>query len=203
MTMADPYNPLEGPSIKRTDEATFNSVKPDDYNYAAIKNTVGGLGQVQSLTDTILPSIKALLTPGENNPTVQAINRSTASNVASAQTEAMKRGLTGSDIEAGAMGMERQTGEMAKSSFFAEGAGKLAGFMKELATGDINMQRDNIIMMAQLMGQKLSSEQDLLMFREQLAANIDQAGKNRQSALWGAGIGAVGSVAGGLARGGK
>ena len=201
--MPDPYNPLDGPQIHRTDQDVMGAIAPNDYNYQAIEKTVKGAGQVQSLTDTILPSIKALLTPSADNPTLQAIDRSTSRNVASAQTESMKRGLTGSDIEAGAMGMERQTGEMAKSSFFADSAGKLAGFMKELATGDINTQRENIIMMAQLMGQKLQSEQDIMMFREQLAANIDQAGKNRQSALWGAGIGAVGSVAGGLARGGK
>jgi rRNA maturation endonuclease Nob1 len=172
----------------------MGAIAPNDYNYQAIEKTVKGAGQVQSLTDTILPSIKALLTPSADNPTLQAIDRSTSRNVASAQTESMKRGLTGSDIEAGAMGMERQTGEMAKSSFFADSAGKLAGFMKELATGDINTQRENIIMMAQLMGQKLQSEQDIQMFREQLAANMEQAGKNRESGMWGGLIGLGGQL---------
>ena len=77
--------------------------------------------------------------------------------------------------------------------------------MKELATGDISSQRENLIMMAQLMGQKITSDQDLMMFREQLAANIEQAGKNRESALWGAGIGAAGSIVGAMitSRGGS
>ncbi len=190
--MEDPLSP----SIKRVDADILGGITPGTADYASMDKTVRGLTQMPGLTETILPSIKALLMPGENNPYSKLIDQSTQGNVASAQTDAMRRGLTGSDIEASAMAGARQGGEMAKSSFFANNSQQMAGFMKELATGDIAAQRENLMMMAQLMGQKITSDQDLMMFREMLNANIDQAGKNRQSQLWGAGIGAVGSLAG-------
>jgi hypothetical protein len=65
-----------------------------------------------------------------------------------------------------------------------------------LATGDIQSQRENLIMFAELMGQKITSDRDLQMFREMLQANMDQAAKNRKNALWGAGIQAAGNIAG-------
>lgn len=199
--MATP-DPLAGPVIPRADQDILNSIPGGTADYGSLDKTVRGLASVPGLTETILPSIKALLTPGADNPYIKSIEKSTSQGVASAQTEAMKRGLTGSDIEAGAMGMARETGEMAKSSFFADNAGNLAGIMKDLATGDINAQRENLMTFAQMMGQKITSEQDLLMFREMLAANMDQAEQNRDSAFQSALIGAGGSIAGGVLSGG-
>ncbi len=161
-----------------------------------------GLTNVPGLTETILPSIKALLTPNENNPYTRMIDRSTGQKVAASQTRMLQRGITGSDIEeAAAVGIEGE-GEMAKSSFFAENARTMAGFMKDLATGDINSQRENLMTFAEMMGQKITSDQDLLMFREMLAANMDQAEQNRDSAFQSALIGAGGSIAGGVMSGG-
>lgn len=191
MPEADPLTP----SIKRADADILNGLSIDS-GYAGMEKAVKGLGQLPGLTDTILPSIKALLMPGENNPYAKLIDASTQGNVAAAQTDSMRRGLTGSDIEAASMAGARQGGEMAKSNFFAQNSQQMAGFIKELATGDISSQRENLIMMAQLMGQKITNDQDLAMFREMLSANMDQADKNRKSALWGAGIGAVGSLGG-------
>lgn len=199
--MPEITDPTAGISIPRFDKSIIDTITPGQANYENVDKSVRGLTSVPGLTETILPSIRALLMPGKDNAYVKQIDKSTGRNVAAAQTEAMKRGLTGSDIEAGAMGMERETGETAKAGFFAQNAQQMASIMKELATGDINMQRENLTMFAQLMGQKITSDQDLMMFREQLAANIDQAGKNRGNALWGAGLQAVGSIGGAIAGG--
>ena len=184
------------PSIKRVDADILGGIAPGQADYGSMDKTMRGLTQLPGLTETILPSIRNLLMPGENNPYAKLIDQSTAGNVAAAQTDSMRRGLTGSDIEAASMSGARAQGETAKSNFYAQNAGQMAGFIKELATGDINAQRENLTMFAQLMGQKITSDQDLLMFREMLQANMDQADKNRKNALWGAGIGAVGSIAG-------
>lgn len=194
--MPEQFDPLAGLSIPRADRDVMAGIVPGTADYGSMDKSVRGLASMPGLTETILPSIKALLMPGENNPYSQLIDKSTQRNVAAAQTDAMRRGLTGSDIEAGAMLGARSEGEGAKSQFFAQNAQQMAGFIKELATGDINSQRGNLIMFAELMGQKITSDQDLMMFREMLNANMGQAAKNRKSALWGAGIGALGSIAG-------
>lgn len=184
------------PSIKRADADILSGLNINS-GYGGMESAVKGLSTIPGLTDTILPSIKALLMPGENNPAFKAIDAGTQQNVAAAQTDAMRRGLTGSDIEAASMVGARGAGEMAKSNFQAQTSTQLAGFIKDLATGDIAAQRENLTMFAQLMGQKITNDQDLMMFREMLQANLDQADKNRKNALWGAGISAVGSIAGG------
>ena len=194
---ATPNDPFVAPVIKRADAEILSGIAPGEANYGNVDKTVRGLTKIPSLTETILPSIQKLLMPGEDNPYAKLIDQSTQGNVAAAQTDAMRRGLTGSDIEAASMVGARGQGEMAKSQFFAQNATQMAGFIKDLATGDISAQRENLIMMAQLMGQKITSDQDLAMFREMLQANIDQGDKNRKSALWGAGIGAAGSIIGG------
>lgn len=193
MPETDPLSP----SIKRVDADILSGINPGQADYGSVDKTVRGLTQLPGLTETILPSIKALLMPGENNPAFKAIDLGTQQNVAAAQTDAMRRGLTGSDIEAASMVGARGQGELAKSNFQAQTSTQLAGFIKDLATGDISAQRENLISFAQLMGQKIQSDQDLLMFREMLSANMEQADKNRKNALWGAGISAVGSIAGG------
>lgn len=184
------------PTIKRVDADILSGIPAGSANYGQVDKTVRGLTQLPGLTETILPSIKALLMPGENNPYGKMIDKSTQVNVASAQTDAMRRGLTGSDIEAASMAGARETGENAKSQFYAQNSQQMAGMIKDLATGDINSQRENLMMFAQLMGQKISSDQDLQMFHEMLKNNMEQADKNRESALWGAGIGALGSIGG-------
>jgi hypothetical protein len=85
----------------------------------------------------------------------------------------------------------RSAGEDQKTSFYTQNAGQMATFMKDLATGDINDQRENLMMFAQLMGQKITSDQDLLMFKEQLSANMEMASSANKTALWGAGMNAA------------
>jgi hypothetical protein len=189
---------IQTPSIKRADADILSGLNINS-GYGGMESAVKGLSSLPGLTETILPSIKALLMPGENNPAFKAIDAGTQQSVASAQTDAMRRGLTGSDIEAASMVGARQGGEMAKSNFQAQTATQLAGFIKDLATGDINSQRENLLSFAQLMGQKITNDNDLEMFRSMLQENMAQSARNSKSSLWGAGIGAVGSIAGGAA----
>lgn len=188
-------DPLANISVKRADQDIMKDLSINS-GYGGMETAVKGLANIPGLTETILPSIKALLMPGPDNPAFKAIDIGTQQNVAASQTEMMKRGLTGSDIEAAAMTGARGQGELAKAQLQAQTSTQLAGFIKDLATGDISAQRENLVMFAQLMGQKITSDQDLMMFREMLQENMAQESRNRKSALWGAGISAVGSIAG-------
>ncbi len=189
-------DPLDGLSIPRTDQSVLGSIAPGEANYSNVDKTVRGAAQIPGLTETILPAIKSLLMPGDNNPYEKLIDRTTQGNVSAAQSDAMKRGITGSDIEAGAMAGARSEGEFAKSNFFAQNATHMADLVTQMATGDLNSQRENLMMYAQLMGQKITSDNDLYMFQQSLQANLDMADKNRKNQLWAAGIGAAGSVGG-------
>lgn len=193
--MATP-DPLAGLAVPNKSKEILGTIAPGSADYGSVDKTVRGLSSLPGLTDTILPSIKALLMPGENNPYGALIDKATAGNVAAAQTDSMRRGLSGSDIEAAAMTGARNAGEDQKTAFYTQNAGQMAGFMKDMATGDIENQRENLMMMAQLMGQKITSDQDLLMFRDSLSANMSMADKANKAALWGAAIGAGGAVAG-------
>lgn len=201
--MADPLDPLAGPVVANKAADVLSQIPVGEADYRHTDQTIRGLSSLPGLTETILPSIKALLMPGKDNPYGAMIDRSTQGNVASAQTEAMKRGLTGSDIEASSMNAERTAGENQKTAFYTQNATQMANFMKDLATGDISSQRENLMMFAQLMGQKITSDNDLAMFREQLQANLGMADKANKTALWGAGIGAAGAALGGLASAAK
>lgn len=194
-------DPFEGLMVPRGDKSTMAGIAPGASNvgYGGMESTVRGLANLPGLTETILPSIRNLLMPGKNNPYEAMIDRSTQGSVAAAQTESMKRGLTGSDIEFSAMEGAKQTGEMAKSNFFAQNATQMASFFKDLVTGDIESQRGNLMALAELMGQELTSQRDIQMFREMLSANMDQASKNRKAQLWGAGMNAATSAAGSAA----
>jgi hypothetical protein len=75
----------------------------------------------------------------------------------------------------------------------------MASMMKDLATGDISNQRENIMMLAQLMGQKITSDQDLKMFQEQLQANMQAASNANEAAINGAAIQAGAHVIGAMA----
>ena len=190
-------DPLANINVKRADADILSGLRLDS-GYGGMENAVKGLSKIPGLTETILPSIQKLLMPGPDNPAFKAIDIGTQQNVASAQTDAMRRGLTGSDIEAASMVGARSQGELAKSDFQAKTSTQLASFIKDLATGDINAQRENLIMFAQLLGQKITNDQDLKMFRDMLAANMEQARMKADSAIASAEIGALGSLAGGM-----
>jgi hypothetical protein len=167
--------------------------------YDNVFGLIKASGQMPGVTDTALPAIAQLL-DSARGPAAMGINKETEANVASAQSDAMKRGLTGSDIEAGNMTMARGQGQLALSKLYADSAGKMGDYIMQAVTGDVQSQRENLLNLAQAFGQKISSDQELAMFQQQLAASMGMADRANKTSLWGAGIGAVGSIAGGAMR---
>lgn len=167
--------------------------------YDSLDNAIKQAGKLPSVTDIALPAIMDLLRPGGqgSKPFEAAIGRTTSANVSAAQSDMMKRGLTGSDIEASAMGQARAEGSNALAGFYGQNAASLASFIDKIVSGDLATQRANLMALAEAMGQKITSDNDLMMFRQQLEATKSMADKSNKAALWGAGISAFGSIAGG------
>lgn len=170
--------------------------------YQDIMKTIGQMGQIPSLMDTAVPMVADIM--GQQSqflvPTLEGIDRQTNLNVADTQTDMMKRGLTGSDIEVGAMGSARGAGQMAKANvsaqFGMEQGKMLSSLIFRAMEGDMESERNLLTMLAQAMGQELTSQRDMAMFQKQLNA-MDKESKR---AFWGSvisgGMSAVGSVLG-------
>lgn len=172
-------------------------------DFGSIIDMIKRSGNVPGMADTALPAIQALLAPGGQKASgyEQAIGRQTEQNVAAAQSDALRRGVTGSTIEAQGMGQARTEGQRSLTQFYSGTANQLSQMIFQAVSGDIQHQRGTLIQLAQAMGQELTSERDIMLFREQLKASMDQAAANRRNALIGAGIGAVGTIGGAMVGG--
>lgn len=181
-------------------------------SYANIIAALNKSGNQPGLLTTAMPQIRDILSPeGQaNSPYVAALNRQTNTNVAQAQSDAMKRGLTGSDIEAQGMGQARATGQDAVAQHYAQTANQLSQLIFQAAHGDLAQNRETLVMLAQAMGQELTSQRDMAMFQQALQASIKaaqaQAAQSKKSSqynlfgsLFGAGIGALVPGGGALA----
>ncbi len=196
------------PDIKAADLGSVDT----GANYQNIIDAIKKAGQVPGLTQTALPSIAEILSPGgqATSPYAAAINQRTEENVAKTQTDMMKRGLTGSDIESGAMGQARASGQSALAEMYGQTANQLAQMIYQAASGDISSNRELLLTLAQAMGQELTSQRDMEMFQQALRASIDQANSYasaQKSAGWmnlgGSIIGAGGRLgAAAIAKGG-
>lgn len=189
--------PEQIPGIPKVpSESLYAGLNLTDPTFKNISQTVQQAGQIPGITETALPSIMDLLKPGGQATAgaEQAIDLGTMQNVAATQTDLMKRGLTGSDIEIAEMGGVRGRGQIAKSQLFSQTANKLADIMMQAVTGDVQHQRGNLVMLAQLMGQELTSQRDLELFREQLSANMGMARQKSKDQMWAALMGAGGQM---------
>ena len=165
----------------------------------------------KSYTETVFPSVLPLLTPQEGLPaeTQEAIGniqtmgqegiRTAMGNVGTAM---QRRGLTGSSIEAGALGETARRGEMDILSqinpLIANAAqqkidqrNNLANFLSTSYGIDFGGQTDLLDKLAQLMSDDLSRQADLNIANRTADAN-KSAGQ----------IGAIGNIIGGLFSGG-
>lgn len=132
----------------------------------------------QSLTNLALPSMQQqFATTGANlAPAISAIRESTAGNVAGAQSDAMRRGLTGSDIEASGMQGARQAGSAQEAQLVGQAGLQQAQTMAQAimqAFGmDIQANAQMFQNLAQAIGSQMSNEQNIQMFQEQLANGL-------------------------------
>ena len=170
--------------------------------YGNVIETIKRAGSQPGITATALPAIQQLLgyAPQAMAPYLADIEKGAAASEARAQSSAMRRGLTGSDIEAQAMGEARGQGMRAKEQLYADvysqTSNQMAQMIFQAASGDLQQNRDLILTLAQAMGQELTSQRAMYMFQQALKASIEQAERSRRSAKRGGIGGAIGSVAG-------
>ncbi len=191
------YAPINLPALP-----SFNDLAgglKTDADYGNIVNVIKRAGAQPGLTASVMPSISNILSPDGQaaSPYAAAIRASTASNVSGAQSDAMRRGLTGSDIEGANMNAARATGENSMAQLYGQTANQYASMIMQAATGDINNNRELLMTLAEAMGQELTSQRDMEMFRKSLQFSIDQANSAARAKKNGAIAGAVGGLVGG------
>lgn len=171
--------------------------------YENIIKMLSGTSQLPGQA-SILPQIQGILGQSSQylQPAIEGINQATQANVAQSQTDMMKRGLTGSDIEAQGMTQARSAGQQQIGQLLGnwglQNAQTMADYTYKALSGDIEAERSLAIMLAQAMGQELTSQRDLAMFQQQLAAALKAAKANAGSGLFGSIGGAIGGVAGAI-----
>ena len=177
---------------------------PVDPTFQNIMGTLKGVSAVPGLSQFGLPQVQDILSPEKTqqylSPAISALREGTESGVASTVTEMQKRGLTGSDIEASAIAQTRAEGQRVIAELIGktnlQNMSQLAQFTFQAAQGGIADQRENLVLLAQAMGQELTSQRDIEMFQQQLKDNIEQARKNHKAGLWSSAIGAIGKLGG-------
>lgn len=148
--------------------------------------------------ETILPALMALLSPeGQQvSPFAQAIARGTEQNVAAAQSDAMKRGLTGSDIEMAGMQGARAQGQQALSQLYGQTAGNLSNAIMSLLSQDIQTQQGVYGDLASAIGEEFTAQRDIRLQKEAQDAAMKQAKRNQWMSLAGSALGAGGNLMG-------
>ena len=150
----------------------------------------------QAQMSSVMPGIQELLM-GSQSPAVAAIREGARGNVAATQSDMMKRGLTGSDIEASAMTGARAQGEAQVGQLLAEQSQFLAKYIMEAMGMDIKANREQFTTLAQALGQELSARRDAEMFRQSMQEGRAAEGRAHLAGQQGGLMNLVGSMIGG------
>lgn len=165
-------------------------------SYENIVGMLSSISDLPRLRASIQPELEGLMGQGGPilAPALADLGRSTQANVAAAQSDAMRRGLTGSDIELASMRGERESGLRAEAGLRGQFAQGLVDLLFKAQAGDIDAATQLRTMLSQAMGQEMTAQRDIQMFNQQLQELGAQSARNRRSQLMAAGIGAVGQT---------
>lgn len=189
---ATPGNPLAGLS-----PITTPNVDP-----ASLQQTSSGAINMlannapQSLTSSLMPLYQQLF-GSQTGALAQQTGLSGQQGVAQAQSQAQQRGLTGSSIEAGAMQGALSSSQRDYTQGYASLLGNYVNSYANAAGSDISNKNSYYSNLAQALGQASASNIQQDQFRQMMQEGSAQAGRNNKSQMWGAGLGAIGSIAGG------
>ena len=147
------------------------------------------------MTD-MLPSISQLLM-GQTAPAVQSVREGARQTAATMQSEAMKRGITGSDIELSNIRGAYEEGELQAGQMISQQASALAQYIMQAYGLDIAANREQFVTLAQAIGQEISSYRDYISGIQQGERASNIAAKQGKMSLYGAGIVAAGMLGGG------
>lgn len=165
-------------------------------SYENIVGMLSSISDLPRLRASIQPELEGLMGQGGPilAPALADLGRSTQQNVAAAQSDAMRRGLTGSDIELASMRGERESGLRAEAGLRGQFAQGLVDLLFKAQAGDIDAATQLRTMLSQAMGQEMTAQRDIQMFNQQLQELGAQSARNRKSQLLASGIGAAGQI---------
>ena len=183
---------------------SFPSINLPSFNFqtpsAQTVNNPSYAGIMQMLTqqptsavNTVMPGLEQIL--GLQSQTMMPYFQSqTGQMMATAQSNAQQRGLTGSSIEqAGILGAQ-SAGQQNMNQFLSQQLGQLGSAYTGLATADVNTQNQMYQNIAQAMGQQMSQQQTLQMFQQQMQAQSAESSAANKSGLWGSVISGAGNL---------
>lgn len=143
-----------------------------------------------SLTQNLLPGLMQILGL-QSGMQLPFLEQQKMGMVADAQSDAMKRGMTGSSLEAASMLGARSAGNMNIDQFLAQQLGTLGGAYTNAMTTDVQAQNQQYSDLAQALAQLWQVNMQGLQFQGQLNEMSGAADKaalaSKQSALIGAG----------------
>lgn len=187
----------------------YSASLPSQYNpsYSNIISQISQMNNIPSLTKDYLPQVQQLLGQSSQylQPSINAINQNTQQNVAQTQSNAQKRGVTGSSVEQLGISQAQQGGaqqiQQLMGQWGLQNSQQMASYVMQAASGDIQTQKETIQSIAQAMGQELTSQRDYQEFQQQLQAALSEAQSSNSSNILGSVIQGLGSVGGGVAKG--
>ena len=121
---------------------------------------------------------------------------------ATAQSDAMARGLTGSSIESSAIQQAYTGANQNYSQYLAGQLNNLVPQYSQAAQFDISQQRNYQTDLASAIGQQLASQIQQQQFSQQLNAMLQQAGMTSNAQLWSGIAGGLGALGGGALQAG-
>ena len=136
----------------------------------------------QSLTNAYSAYLAPLLAKSGSTDKTR-IEQAGSADLAKLTSQFQRRGLTGSSTEAGAIGQNVAQTRLNLETVDQQNAFKMADLLSQSLQVDITRNDNLVMLIAQAMGQDLTSQRDMEMFRQQLAANISQANANRRSSM--------------------
>ena len=175
--------------------------------YGDIMQMLQSIQGLPSLTSTLVPQVRDITGQASQYlmPQIAAIRDIGSSNVAAAQSDAMARGLTGSDIEAaGMLGARAEAGRQEaglRGQFGLAQAQTMTNVLGQAMMGDLDAARQLRLALSQAMGEELTAKRDREMFDYAMQFGLSEAAANRRSAGMSGLLGGLGGVGGALVGG--
>ena len=149
-----------------------------------------------------LPEIERVLSERSQflAPAIESLKQNIGEGMASLEGTFARRGLTGSSIEAQGLATAQGRGNQALAElvggFAREGGLNFANILARARQGDVAAQKQLQVMLAQAMGQELTSSRDIEMFNQSLSANASASQRQAESDEFGAITNLIGQALG-------
>ncbi len=150
----------------------------------------------QSLTATLGPLLQQIYGM-QGNLMQGTFQQQGAQGAAQAQSDAMKRGLTGSSIEGAGMQQAYGQANQGFNQYMASILQNLIPQYSQAAQFDIGNQQGYYGNLAQAVGQNYASEIQQKQFQQQLQAGLDAASQSSNAQMWAGIASGLGSAVGG------